>query len=105
MYIWHHIINNEKVVFSRQRVVNGTDNIRDLYTSNLDGTGISNITNAPVGTHFDSPSWSPDGLFIIFSKKVGAATSQIFEMEVAGGTVTQITNDTGYDHFAPAYSS
>lgn len=96
--------SNEKVLFSRASFVNGTPDKADLYTIDLDGTGIANITNGPSGTHFDHPSWSPDGLFIIFSKKTGGATYQLYEMEVASGTVTQITNDAGYDHFAPAYA-
>lgn len=95
--------NEEKVLFPRKTIVNGAVEKTDLYTINLDGTGISNITNAPAGTHFECPSWSPDGRFIIFSKKVGAATFQLYEMEVAGGSFTQITNDSGFDHFAPAY--
>lgn len=96
--------NAIKIVFSRGEVVNGAVDKRDLYTVNLDETGITNLTNAVAGTYFEWPCWSPDGLFIIFSKKIGPATHQIYEMELANGAITQITNDAVYDHFAPVYA-
>jgi Tol biopolymer transport system component len=61
----------EKVLFSRIRVSGGThENKRDLFTINVDGTGLTNLTNTADGTFNDYPCWSPDGQFIVFSRSI-----------------------------------
>lgn len=97
--------NTEKVVFSRMEQASGSAGYkRDLFTINLDGTDLTQITEADAGTFYDFPVWSPDGAFVLYSKKVAQATSQLFELELSTGVETQITNDPVHDHHSPAYA-
>ena len=76
----------------------------DLYSVNLDGSELTKLTNATIGTMINQPAWSPDGLYILYSKKIGAAPFQLYELELDSGIETQITNDAGFDHFDAAYA-
>lgn len=51
-------IQDQDIVFSR-------DN--DLYVIRSDGTGLVKVTDAPQGTFYRDPEWSPDGRRIVFS--------------------------------------
>ena len=53
-----------RIIFSRG--TNGSSNNRDLYLINIDGTGLTQLTNTP---NFNEifPSWSPDGTAITFT--------------------------------------
>jgi TolB protein len=78
-----------KVAFSRRS--SGPDT--DIYISNLDGSGLRNITNNPaVDT---SPSWSPSGKQIAFTSSRYGGFSQIFICDADGANVRRIIKEGG----------
>ncbi|GAB4429140.1 MAG: hypothetical protein Kow0031_09570 [Anaerolineae bacterium] len=72
----------------------------DIFTINLDGTNLTNLTNS---TSADSnAAWSPDGSKIAFSSTRDGAP-EIYVMNADGTGVTQLTNDP-FENFEPAWS-
>jgi hypothetical protein len=84
-----------------------------IYTSNADGSDVRQLTD---GVNDSWPSWSPDGLQVVFSSTradptVGGCTpgddggcpTDLYVMEADGSNVTRLTDDPGAE-FAPAWS-
>lgn len=76
--------SQQKVVFTSDRTGNN-----DVYTMNIDGTGLVNLTNNPANDTY--PSWSPDGSKIVFNSD-RSGNPDLFTMNVDGTAVTNITN-------------
>jgi hypothetical protein len=71
-----------KIAFAR--VVSGS---LDVFTVNIDGTGLTNLTNSPETE--DYPAWSPDGTKIAFSRDDG----QVWVMNRDGSSPFRVTNE------------
>lgn len=74
----------------------------DLYTINLDGSGLVNLTDSQVNDN--APDWSPDGSKIVFFSNLGAEDRQIMVIDVASKVTTQITSNPGqnwYPNWSP----
>jgi Tol biopolymer transport system component len=72
-----------KIVF-----VSARDGNPEIYTVNLDGTGLARLTNHPAVDEF--PTWSPDGNHVAFqSNRTGS--SEIYVMDADGSNVAQRT--------------
>ncbi len=90
---------NSSIVF--MSLLNGPT--YDVYTMNVDGTGLRRLTN---GANNGDPNWSPDGTTIIFgSDREGNNRLNIFAMRADGSQVRQLTNfavpyETGDTHFS-----
>lgn len=76
--------SQQKVVFTSDRTGNN-----DVYTMNVDGTGLVNLTNDPANDTY--PSWSPDGSKIVFNSD-RSGNPDLFTMSPDGTAVTNITN-------------
>lgn len=63
-----------QIVFARG--TNGTGNSRDLYLIDIDGTGLTQLTDTPNFSE-NYPSWSPDGSSIAFSGIHTGSTSEV----------------------------
>lgn len=63
-----------------------------VYVMNPDGSGQTQLTSGPFSC---SPSWSPDGTKIAFSRATGSFTEQIFLMNPDGSALTQLTSFPG----------
>ena len=84
---------------SRIAFTSNSDENRDIYIMDADGSNLSRLTDHPG---WDSkPAWSPDGSKIAFRSNRNG-NSEIWVMEADGSNPTNITNYQGADH-APAW--
>jgi Tol biopolymer transport system component len=97
-----------KIAFSAERTAGG---IIDIYVMDSDGTGAETLedyvaslgaTNPNITTDDDEycPYWLEDGSGIVFVRDDGAGDVQIYKVEFATGTVTELT-ETG-SNISPA---
>lgn len=92
--------SRSKMAFSSNR-----DGSYNIYTMNLDGTGITKLTS-DFSDEFQ-PAWSPDGSKIAFVSDLDGLWARDFDIYVmrADGTgVTNITNSYGISEYAPFWS-
>src|SRR3989454_64636 len=82
-------VSNGKIAFVSDR-----DGNNEIYTMNVDGTGVARLT---VNVASDvSPTWSPDGSKIAFvSNRDG--NNEIYTMNADGTGVTRLTTNTKID--------
>lgn len=73
----------------------------DIYISNADGTGVTNLTNGTMGI-CEEPAFSPDGSSITFRSN-SPGNYEIYRMSSSGGGITRLTNTAGSDE-TPVYS-
>ena len=70
----------------------------DIYTVNLDGTGLQNLTNSPSSD--EAPDWSPDGRRIAFQSRQGN-NIDIFLMDSDGSNRIRLTDFNGVQNIHP----
>ena len=85
--------------------VSGRSGLPQIYSMGADGTNVQSLTTEGYGV---SPSWSPNGQFLVFSwirhYGPGAPGSQdIYIMDVASKQWVQLTHDGGRNDF-PSWS-
>jgi Tol biopolymer transport system component len=87
--------DGEKLAFA------GTFDHTDIYTMNLDGGALTNVTND--NAYEDEPAWSPDGTKIAYRKNVRIKNTsirnhEIFTKSASGtGSVKNVSKDPGSD--------
>jgi TolB protein len=96
--------NYKKVVFSSNR--NGR---WELFTVNVDGTGLKQLTSAPNPGGDTYASWSPDGSKIFFSRSTWHPTAsawhaQIFSVNANGTGLTKVASDSAAALYYPIVS-
>jgi len=74
---------------------------RDIYVMNIDGTGLTRLTDHP-GEDIE-PAWSPDGELIAFTSRRDG-NSEIYVMNADGKQQTRLTNEPA-DDFHPEWSN
>ena len=72
----------------------------EIFVMNLDGTGITSITNSRGDDR--EPAWSPDGNKIVFSSERDG-NWEIYTMNANGSDQTRLTDSPGIDLY-PAWS-
>lgn len=60
----------------------------DIWTANLDGTGLKRMTTAPEND--TDPAWSADGKWIYFTSTRGGS-AQVWRLDANGGEAEQVT--------------
>jgi Tol biopolymer transport system component len=71
------------------------NDVRDLYTVNVDGSGLIRITGG--GASWATPAWSPDGTRIACSRWDGESAVNVYVMNANGSDVRQLTDRAGWD--------
>lgn len=90
----------EKILF--QRRVPGSDDW-NIYTMSPDGTNMQQVTTQPSSD--TDASWSPDGLWIVYSSDYGGLSHpKIFIIPASGGTPIRVTNEPNFEDGAPSWS-
>ena len=88
------IERDARAITGRRRYQWDFDDFMDIYTCNLDGTNLKQLTDAPG---YDAEgSYSSDGKQIVFTS-TRDGDPDIFIMDADGSNVRQITNVDGYD--------
>jgi TolB protein len=77
---------------ARIAFTSGRDGNREIYAINIDGTGLTNLTNTDDGSE-EWPDWSPDGTQIAFSA-VTPDGSDLYLMNADGTGRVNLTNDS-----------
>jgi Tol biopolymer transport system component len=91
-----------RIVFSYGPFDNNGNPLPDLYVINVDGTGLTRLTN---DARSSSPRWSPDGTMIVFARtstRTGANTIVTMHADGTGAPVT-LTSDI-WDSYGPVYT-
>jgi Tol biopolymer transport system component len=85
----------EKIAF-----VSARDGNLEIYSVNLDGTGVERLTNASAND--DEPAWSPDGRRLAFTSD-RLSSGDIYVMNADGTNVVRRTFSGGFSQ-GPAWS-
>jgi Tol biopolymer transport system component len=75
--------------------------LREIFVINVDGTGLTNLTNDPADDY--RPDWSPDGRKIAFTSN-RHGHDQIYVMNADGSEVTRLTFTEAARDLAPDWS-
>jgi len=92
-----------KIAFVSRTVTPTSRENDDIFTINVDGTGLTNLTNTP-DCYEARPAWKPDGLRIAYEgceAGVSELRDGIYTMLANGGATTKLYSDAGF----PAWSS
>ncbi|WP_114209174.1 Tol-Pal system beta propeller repeat protein TolB [Acidisarcina polymorpha] len=81
--------------------VGGRTGLPQIYTADTDGGNVQRMTDGGYAT---SPSWSPNGQFLVFAwdRKYGPGApggQDIYIMDIASKRWTQLTHDAGRNDF------
>jgi TolB protein len=95
--------DDKKIVFNA--IPKNSQDGGDIYTINVDGTGLTRLTTDPAND--TTPAWSPDGNKIAFASLRNPVANEvnyeIYVMNADGSNQTRITNNTKFD-LSPAWS-
>lgn len=77
----------------------------EIWAINIDGTGLTNLTNSPNGNEF-SADWSPDGTKIAYVRQEEGVccAADIWVMNADGTDQMNVTNTPGFDEGSPDWS-
>jgi hypothetical protein len=85
---------------ARIAFVSERDGNPEIYVMNVDGSGLTRLTNNPAGDY--APAWSPDGSKIAFHSDRDD-NLDIYVMNADGTSQSRLTNNPGNDEW-PAWS-
>lgn len=83
--------------------VSSRDGNQDIYSMNVDGTGVTNLTQHPASYSLSDSPWSPDGNKIAFISDRDTGRGEIYIMNADGSDQRRITF-TDYHESSPVWS-
>ena len=83
--------NGQRIGFESSRSGNW-----DIWVSNLDGSGLTNLTNHPADDRY--PAWSPDGKKMAFTSN-RSGNWDVWLMNADGSNPVNLTNSPGRDRY------
>lgn len=73
--------------------ITGNKGTARIWSMNVDGTGKFKVTNNAVGTFYDNPQYSPDGMkFVFIRQDNGHQPTDIFTVDAFGGNLERFTD-------------
>jgi len=85
-------------------LVNNSDGDNEIYAMNLDGSGVTKLTDNNANDFAGrGRGWSPDGTRILFTSDRGGE-QDIYVMNADGTGVTQLTPTDGFNDVGPSWS-
>ena len=94
--------NGTRIAFTR---FDGSTGGTGIATMNLDGTGISPVTPATIGSADFNPDYSPDGQRIVFVRTTATGDQVIAAVNADGSSPTLVTSATpAFEGHSPAFS-
>jgi Tol biopolymer transport system component len=97
----HWSPDGKRIVFQTTPVVNGRFVYRNIFVINVDGTGLTKLTNSSTYQN-RRPAWSPDGTRIAFSSNRDG-NDEIYVMNADGSNPIRLTHDV-HSNQAPDWS-
>jgi len=73
--------------------VSDRDGSENLWICNLDGSDPKQLSKDPQGD-FESPSWTPDGDYVLVSRKPNNGLHEIWMYNIQGGSGVQVTKSS-----------
>jgi eukaryotic-like serine/threonine-protein kinase len=86
--------DGQRIVFDSGRSADnpgGEDVLSEIWVAQADGSGAVQLTRGP-GRWQASPRWSPDGRRVVFESRGEEGYSDIWTIDVAGGTPRRLTH-------------
>ena len=85
-------------------LVNNSDGDNEIYAMNLDGSGVTKLTDNNASDFAGrGRGWSPDGTRIVFTSDRGGE-QDVYVMNSDGTGVTQLTPTDGFNDTGPSWS-
>ena len=93
--------DGKRIAFVAETDVNGTIKDREIYAMNVDGSGLTDLTNNPAIDQ--EPTWSPDGMRIAFaSNRDGDPyNNSIYTMKADGNDVKRLAQNGSGPAWSP----
>jgi Tol biopolymer transport system component len=93
--------DGKRIAFVAEKDTNGAIQDREIYTVNIDGSGLTNLTSNPAIDQ--EPAWSPDGMRIAFaSNRAGDHYSNsIYTMQADGNGVKRLAQNGDSPAWSP----
>lgn len=88
--------DRSRIVFSSNRDDPNGD-FNELYSMNVDGTGLVRLTNSPGYDWLGPQAWSPDGSRIVFTSSRDDPAGEIYIMNADGSGVVRLTDNSHSD--------
>jgi Tol biopolymer transport system component len=77
--------------------VDSPNGMKFIWKMKSDGTQKTRIAYDPTKGEIREPSWSSDGNKIVHTRYIGVGAPEVFTMDINGGNVIRLTNNTKDD--------
>lgn len=93
--------DSKSVVFVGSIIISHDDADWEIFTVNIDGTNLKQLTNK--NSSYSWPHYSPDGTIIIFSNNMNGYT-KLYTMDTEGNNIVQISDNSDWEDLDGTFS-